>query len=414
MVRMTSLLLLLILAGCGRQAEVAVPEWVVEPLDAPAGEGSGESHLAVSPDGLVILSWLEPEGSGHALRFSTLSGSGWAAAQTVARGAAWFVNWADFPSVVPIADRLWAAHWLARRPEGGYAYDVAMSLSSDAGASWGATLSPHTDGTPTEHGFVTLFPWQGGVGAVWLDGRNMQPGEAGDDHSGHDHGAGGMTLRAAVIDASGALSHEFVVDELTCDCCQTDVAVTAAGPIVAYRDRSADEIRDIFVARGAADGWSTPIAVANDGWRIEGCPVNGPAIAAQEGHVVVAWFTAAGDAPRVRMARSIDGGHSFAPPVDLDIEAPLGRVGIVLLSDGDAVVSWLAAAGEGAAVALRRVRRDGGLGPVRIVAHTAASRPAGFPQLVVSGEQLVLSWTEVVAESKRVKTVRVPLGGVPG
>lgn len=409
--RIPSLLLLLMLVGCGRQAEVALPELVSEPLDSPAGEGSGESNLAVSPDGRVILSWLEPEGSGHALRFSALANSGWTPAATVARGEAWFVNWADFPSVVPISDRLWAAHWLARRPEGGYAYDVAMALSNDAGASWGATLSPHTDGTPTEHGFVTLFPWQGAVGAVWLDGRNMQPGEAGD-HAAHAHGAGGMTLRAAVIDASGALSHEFVVDELTCDCCQTDVAVTAAGPIVAYRDRSVDEIRDIFVARGTADGWSTPLAVANDGWRIEGCPVNGPAIAAQAGHVVVAWFTAAGDVPRVRMARSVDGGRSFASPLDLDIEAPLGRVGVVLLSDGDAVVSWLAAAGEGAAVALRRVRRDGGLGPVRIVTHTAASRPAGFPQLVVSGEHLVLSWTEVVAENKRVRTARVPVTGI--
>jgi hypothetical protein len=116
----------------------------------------------------------------------------------VARGEAWFVNWADFPSVVPIADRLWAAHWLARRPEGGYAYDVAMALSSDAGARWGATLSPHTDGTPTEHGFVTLFPWQGGVGAVWLDGRNMQPGEAGD-LADHGHGEGGMTLRSVQL-----------------------------------------------------------------------------------------------------------------------------------------------------------------------------------------------------------------------
>jgi len=112
------------------------------------------------------------------------------------------------------------------------------------------------------------------------------------------------------------------------------------------------------------------------------------------------------------MARSVDGGRSFTSPLDLDIEAPLGRVGVVLLSDGDAVVSWLAAAGEGAAVALRRVRRDGGLGPVRVVAHTAASRPAGFPQLVVSGEHLVLSWTEVVAENKRVRTARVTVTGI--
>lgn len=405
------LLLVMVAAGCDGRARPEAGALTVEPLESPAGAHSGESHLAVAPDGTVVMSWLEPEDKGHALRYSLLNGPGWSEPRTAARGEAWFVNWADFPSVIPVAGNLWAAHWLARRPEGGYAYDVAMALSTDGGESWNDALSPHTDGTPTEHGFVTLFPWRDGVGAVWLDGREMVP-DGGGSHAGHAHGAGGMTLRTAVVGADGALAHEAVLDSLTCDCCQTDVALSVDGPVVVYRDRSPDEIRDIYVVVHSAGGWSEPAPVARDGWRIEGCPVNGPAIDARGGEVAVAWFTAADERPRVRLARSGDGARRFEPPIDVDTASPLGRVDVVLLEDGDAVVSWLASDEGGATVALRRVGRDGRLGPVRVAGRTSAARPAGFPQMVRSGDRLVVSWTEVGDAGRRVVTVRVDAGEV--
>ena len=305
------------------------------------------------------------------------------------------------------------AHWLARRPEGGYAYDVAVSLSDDGGETWRAPLAPHTDGTPTEHGFVTTFPWQGGVGVVWLDGRNMVPGpgaETGD----HEHGDGGMTLRSAVIHDDGTLGHEALIDELTCDCCQTDVALGPDGPLVVYRDRSEGEIRDISLSRAAEGNWSAPVPVAEDGWMIEGCPVNGPAIDAQGRTVAVAWFTAADDRPRVRIAWSLDGGTSFGAPIDVDAESPLGRVDVVLLGDRDALVNWLASADAGAAVSVRRIGRDGTLGPVGIVGHTAAARPAGFPQMVAADGWIVVSWTEAGEDVTRVRTARARVDGADG
>ena len=107
-----------------------------EPLPDVAAAGSAEPHLAAGPDGGVIMSWLEKDGGGVALRYSVLDGDTWSPVATVASGDDWFVNWADFPSVVAIDEALWAAHWLVKAADGVYEYDVAVSLSTDGGATW--------------------------------------------------------------------------------------------------------------------------------------------------------------------------------------------------------------------------------------------------------------------------------------
>ena len=113
------------LSGCFS----GVPEQGNSTLAVGAGTGSMAPNLTTAPDGRVVISWIEPDSTGHALRFSMLTGEGWQKARTVARGDNWFVNWADFPSVAPLSGSVWAAHWLASQPEGGYAYDVNLSFS---------------------------------------------------------------------------------------------------------------------------------------------------------------------------------------------------------------------------------------------------------------------------------------------
>ncbi len=354
------------------------------------GPGSAESHLSSGPDGSVILSWLEPDGEDTALRFSTLSGDQWSAPKTIASGDNWFVNWADFPSVVAIDDSLWAAHWLVKAASGTYEYDVAISISTDAGKTWGEPVTPHTDGTLSEHGFVSLFPDRGGVGALWLDGRSMETG---------------MTLRSTVVSAAGELSNDALADELVCDCCQTDVAIGPEGPIAVYRNRTEDEIRDIYVMRMVDGQWEAGRPVANDGWEIAGCPVNGPAIATQEQHVAVAWFTAANNEPKVRLALSADGGQTFGEAIEVSADKPLGRVGVELLDDGTTLVSWLRQGNGGTGeVLVRAVSASGVLGDVVSIATTAAGRLSGFPQIIERGSDAVFAWTDVSDKKTSVKT----------
>ncbi len=394
-----SLLLICISQVSSLSADQATTE-----LSVPAAAGSAEPNLSTGPDGTIVLSWLEPSADSTLLKFSVLGEQGWSDAQTVAEGTNWFVNWADFPSVVPISRSLWAAHWLSKKPGGTYSYDVSMAISNDAGASWSAAFTPHRDNTATEHGFVSLFPWQDGVGAIWLDGRNTKA--AGDEHAHGD--TGGMTLRSALIGSDGSISNESEMDALVCDCCQTSVALAIAGPVAVYRNRTEEEIRDIYISRNIAGEWQAGQPIHDDGWKISGCPVNGPAIAASADTVVVAWFTMADNIPRVRFARSEDGGKTFSPASDMAENSPSGRVDVTLLDNGNAAVSWLdeTTAGKGG-MKIRIVQPDGTFGPARAVAGMGLSRPAGFPQLLADGENLIAAWTDSLGKTTQVRSARL-------
>jgi hypothetical protein len=276
-----------------------------------------------------------------------------------------------------------AAQWLVREAGRG-AYSIRLAWSDDGGGTWSEPLTPHDDGTATEHGFVSLFPYQGGVGAVWLDGRAYAESRDGP-----------MTLRWAAYAGGVAPRAAGVVDDRICDCCQTDAAVTSTGPVVVYRDRSPEEIRDIRIVRLEDGQWSEPLTVHQDGWHINACPVNGPAVAADGDRLAVAWYTAAGGIARSYVAFSEDAGRSFGAPVGIDDGDPMGRVDVLLLKSGDALVSWMERAGEaGAEVRLRRVSADGHAGPSRSAGPIDPGRQGGFPRMARAGGTVLLGWSE--------------------
>lgn len=376
----------------------------IESLPSPAAPGSAEPFLAATPDGRVYMTWLEPADSGTALRFASLSGSQWSAPRTIRAGRDFFVNWADFPSIDVLDNRKLAVHWLQRTGRTTYAYGVRIAQSSDGGATWSSPITPHRDSAQQEHGFVATWREAARLGAVWLDGRKFAK-------EGHDMNNEMMLVSTTVL-PNGALGPEVRLDERTCDCCQNAAAMTSAGPIVAYRNRSADEIRDIYVARRVSGKWTEGRAVHDDNWKIAACPVNGPALAAVGADVALAWFTAAADTPRVNIAFSGDAGASFAKPIRIDGGNPAGRVDVVLLPDRSALVTWIErTAGDAAAVRVRRVQRGGQLGVPVTVAASSAARASGFPKMVLSGTTAIFAWTEPGRPST-IRVARAPVSAL--
>ena len=358
-------------------------------LSSPAGAGSGQPFLTTTSDGAVLMSWTEPSGSAHAVKYATYRDGKWSPARTLVERDDLIVNWADFPSIVAGSGRTFFAHWLQKRPGGKYAYDIYTSTSRDGGATWSSPRLLNRDGTPNEHGFVSIVAQRDGTaGILWLDGREM-----------HGHG-GEMTVRYGVLNADGSVTGERVLDARACECCGTAMTRTSDGLVAAYRDRSAEEIRDIAVVRQRKGGWTEPKVANADGWKINGCPVNGPQLAANGKNVALAWFTAAQDRARVSVAFSNDSGASFGKPVSIDVGSPIGRVDTLTLDDGSALVSWIDGKGENASILLRRVWPNGRMNqPVR-VASSSTARGAGFPRMTLAGDRLYIAWTEITPEKQ--------------
>ena len=376
-----------------------------KPMALRAGKNVLGSRFSAGPDGTVLVSWMQREEQGATLRFSRLERNKWQAPQDVVTDENMFVNWADLPSVTPFNRERWVAHWLSKSAPDTYAYDVLMAFSEDAGESWSSPVRPHTDGTPTEHGFVSIRDQGGAAALLWLDGR-----KTGNERVASDPKASSMTLRAAAVAPDGSLSDEQMVDNIVCDCCQTDVAVSADGPIAVYRNRTVDEIRDIYVTRFADGAWEQGAAIRDDGWKISGCPVNGPAIDAEDNFVAIAWFTAANDRPTVRVALSTNGGKTFKEPVEIATKGSSGHVGIAIIDTHSAVVSWVEKDNRGTnAINLRTVTTSGTVGPVETVGRSNLLRI--YPQLIRAADKLLLAWTDEIADATEVVSVIVPIPG---
>ena len=395
---------MIVLASCKNQPKETEPkESVLKQLDSPADSVSAEPYLFTDKNGLVYLSWIEKAKEKATLKFSVLNHDAWSQPTTIASGNNWFVNWADYPMLASDGGNNLIAHILQKSGDGTYAYDVKFSTSSDRGKSWSDLKILHDDGKKAEHGFVSLTPYEETFFVAWLDGRNaaMEEGKAGDGHHGGHHGE--MTLRAAVIDKQGNKSSEWELDKRVCDCCQTSTALTANGPVVVYRDRSDDEIRDISIVRFINEKWTEPKTIFPDQWKIEGCPVNGPRIAAEGNNVAIAWFTSPEKQSQVNVIFSNDGGASFEKPIRIDEGKVIGRVDIAMLDDKSAMVSWM----EGAVIKAAKVFRNGTKESSIIIASSSESRSSGFPQMTKSGNNLIFAWTD--DKSKTIQAARLSL-----
>ena len=383
---------LLLTAVLSAAAQQKPSPWTlaVVPANSPASPGSAQPQLTVSSKG-ILLSWVERQGPKATLKFSEYSGSGWTAARTVASGDNWFVNWADVPSVFRLPSGTIVGHWLQKSGPGTYAYDVRLAYSTDNGQTFSRSFLPHNDGTQTEHGFASLLSVGRGLGLVWLDGREMH----GDGHGAPGQTpAGAMTLRYAAFGPDWKQTADLLVDNRVCECCPTTAAVTADGPIVAYRNRSDQEIRDIYVSRLENGKWTPGKPVADDNWHITGCPVNGPMLSARGRHVALAWFTGKENQTRSFVAFSADSGRTFGPPVRVDDEAALGRVDAELLDDGSALVSWIEYANRVAQFRVRRIEPSGAKSASVTVATISNDRTSGYPRIATSGNRLVMAWVE--------------------
>ena len=396
-----TLVLCVIASACSSKKDSAEQKAQITLLSSPSQSNSAEPYLFTDGDSSVYLSWIEKTEEKSNFKFSKLSNGNWSEPVTIASGNTWFVNWADYP-MIAVNGTNFVAHFLDKSGNGTYAYDVKITTSNDKGANWLEAIVLHDDKKQAEHGFVTLLPYDNNFFVTWLDGRNtaMEGMEDKDHHGGH-HGA--MSLRAAIIDTKGNKINEWELDNKTCDCCQTTAAITANGPVVIYRDRSDDEIRDMSIVRLIDNQWTAPKSIYSDNWKIAGCPVNGPRVTGDGTNLAVAWFSAASDTSRVNVSFSTDGGETFSKPIRVDEGEAIGRVDVAFISDNSVMVCWM----EGAVIKAAKVNFDGTKEPSVTIASSSEPRASGFPQMTKSGNQLIFAWTD--DKEKNIKVASINL-----
>ncbi|TXK59815.1 sialidase family protein [Alkalisalibacterium limincola] len=409
---LSSVLSAALLCACAQSAPPeAAPALTVDAWSLPAPEGSAQPDLVQAADGALLLGWIRRLEQGHALEMARLSQGAWGDVRRIAEGQRWFVNWADTPHLVSLPDGSLWAHWLQRSGDGPYDYGIALVRSADDGATWDALPSVHPTDRPLDFGFVSLWAAADDrLGIAWLDSRNKSVEAGHDHHGGHGDDDGAMALFATEVSAEGLVARSRELDASTCDCCQTAVARSGEVTLLAYRSRREGEIRDIEVVRETGAGWEEPRLVHADGWRIPGCPVNGPAIAAHGDHAWVAWYSEDQGEPVVRLARSEDAGRTFHTPLEWRRgTTQLGRVAVA--ADADAVWwAWMEEASGQQSVWVAR----GGYGlatdhiqAVRVAPVTASGRASGFPRLQLVDGIAHLVWTDVVDGRPRLSGARI-------
>lgn len=447
-------LLILAVAGCKPEAQPAPTVAPVAPaggVDAtytqqvwplPAATGSAQPDLVATADGRLLLSWINAvPGRRNVLRFVALGDNGvWQSQpRTIVVGNSLIASWADTPHIAATADGALWVHWLQKARAGSMSSDgmpsegmpsesmpsesmtsdsmtsdIMLSRSTDGGFNWSAPMLVNDDGTATEHGFVSLWPQtRDRLGIAWLDGR----AKAGEGKAGQAMQHEGSTaLRAAFFDGTLRRSDDIQLDAMTCDCCQTAVAMTTRGALVAYRDRSAEEVRDITVVRFDNDAWTAPRTVNADHWVMSACPVNGPDIAANANQAVVAWYTAADDKPMVKIARSDDAGDSFAKPRIVDQgETVQGRVAVAM--DAQQVwMLWIREDAQGQSLWLARYPADLSheLQRTLVARLQGRGRGTGFPQIALRGGVAYVAWTDVTEGAPQLHGATFTAQATPG
>ena len=346
----------------------------------------------------LLMSWIQNKDSIVSLKYSKFNGINWTAPTEIISGSDWFVNWADFPAIADNNGSI-LTNILKKSAEGTYTYDIHLQLYSKQKNTWKNNILLNQDGIKSEHGFVSMLPYNNDSFFVtWLDGRTLVGVPKENEQ---------MTLRAAFIDAEGEISNDILLDDKTCECCNTAATMTSNGPIVAYRDRSDTEIRDISIVRFVNGNWTAPKNVYQDHWEIPGCPVNGPAIDSFNDAVALAWFTAENDNPRIQVSFSENQGETFGLQYRVDNGNAIGRVDIVMIDQNNAVVSWMEPDGIDTLIQILKVSSNGEKNIPITITKTRSERSSGFPQLELVGDRLYVAWTSLEDKKPTIKIVTV-------
>ena len=240
----------------------------VELIANPSGATSLQAHWGTAQDGSPLLSWVETLKDGsHTLRYAIRRGAQWSESRMIATNRHFFRQPAESPSVISFADGSLLAEWVEIPPGASEAEYIYVSASKD-GVKWTSPAMAHQDRSPVQHALVSMVAsGDREASLVWLEALKGEDAPS--------------ALRRTVVNNDGKVVKEESLDSDVCTCCPTSIVKTSRGLLVAYRDHTPQDIRDIAVIRFENGRWLPSKILNPDKWEINACPVNGASTAAK-------------------------------------------------------------------------------------------------------------------------------------
>ncbi len=387
---LVSIVFSIFLAGCS-------PVRVFSLLDHAGNPLRGTTPaLHTTANQVVKLAFVcrDTTGDGHELRIVRLDGKQWSAPlRAPLSGKALFLNPTD-PLVLSTRRRQPERVMVAYHQKSGrmpYDYDTYLMQSDNGGRHWQAPFTTYDKPFSAQYGFFDLCPLPDDrMLAVWIDNRAaIRPTPSGRPAFNPD---GFPALRAAIVDTAGGVGPEMMLDERVSPLCVPAIAMTDAGPVVAYRDETEAKIKDICVVRRVGNAWTPPQPVHPDRWQVGWFPTAGPRIVAHGQDVVVAWQTGAADSTEIKVAFSADAGGSFSTPLTIARKPGLSNVQLCRAHDHSFWLSWLEAEGPQYKVQLLKIDPEKTMQPREVLVIDSASKTLAT-QMSAAAEGLVFAFS---------------------
>lgn len=275
--------------------------------------------------------------------------------------------------------------------------NLRFARSTDGGKTFAPAIFVNDDyaGPPTSHGFhsIAVAP-DGTIYVAWLDGRDKAIAPA--------------VMVARSTNGGQSFAPGVIVAHKICPCCRTALTVDAQGTLyVVFRNVYPENLRDIAIARSQDGGqtFSAPSRIHEDGWVIDGCPHNGPAIDTDaDGNVHLAWYTGKEEGYGVYYAVSSDHGESFAPLLHLNegMDASPVRATLAAQSKTAALLACEATTGTGSLIYL--LTRD----PARPGQFQKDSLATGvYPVMAKQNNLIAIAWLDGDAVRAIVRTIHL-------
>jgi hypothetical protein len=258
---------------------------------------------------VVHVAWVEEDQNERKVRYTHTSGSGEAFASALSVNAPEEIPYSrqEAPALDVRGQQVYLA-WAKTHPqtsaEKPLANELRLSRSTDGGKTFLPSVLINDDGLAIVHSFDSLrIGHEEALHVAWIDAREGKKNPGTYVSRSDDHGK--------------TFSKNTKIDDETCVCCRTAVAVAPDGTLYAAWRKIFGEIKETVLARSLDGGatFSAPVIVGHDRWAYPSCPHRPASLGIdRDGRVYVIWYTEGEDeTPAVYVAYSDDRGQTFSP-----------------------------------------------------------------------------------------------------